>query len=121
VLRLDREALVLAAVLDEDEPAGRLERAADARHHRGRVGQLVVDVDQQHEVAAARGQLRVGGGGELEPHVGQPLAVDARAEEPQHLRRDVGGVDEAGLADAPREPDGEVAGPRADVGDGHPG
>ncbi len=83
---LDREGGVLAAVLDEDQAAGLLEGAADAADDGRQVGQLVVDVDEQDEVAAARRELGVGLGGELEQDVGQPLAGDARRPRPAASR-----------------------------------
>ena len=48
---------ILAPVLDEHEPAAGAQRGADAGHHAGRVGELVIDVDEQREVAALRGEL----------------------------------------------------------------
>ena len=60
VLGLDGDLGVLAAELDQDQPAAGLERGLEALQGRLGVGALVVDVDHQDQVDGRLGEAGVG-------------------------------------------------------------
>ena len=98
VLGLDRDLGVLAAELDEHEPAAGLERLAQALQGGLGVGAFVVDVDHQDQVDLALGELGVGGRAADRLDVLDPGVAGVVGEHPEHLGLDVGGVDRAASA-----------------------
>lgn len=118
VLLADGDSRVFLAELDEDEAAARLERFADAAQHLLRVGELVVDIDEQGEVERLGRQAGIGFRAEDGFHIGEAFAADAFFQQPDHFGLDVSGEDSAGGTDGVGEELSVVARSGADVSDG---
>ena len=117
VFDADRDRRIFLPIFEQHEAAARLERGAHATQHLLRLRELVIDVDQQHQIDRSVRQFRVVGQAEDRRHVGKPFFRDALLEQINHLGLDVFGVDAAGRADAPRHLHAHVAGARADIRD----
>jgi hypothetical protein len=115
VLGLDRDPGVFGTKFEQREHAAWAEGALEMSEHRRGVGELVIHVREQDEVARPRGQLRIRRRAEQRLHVGDVSGLRALVQEAQHLWLDVDGDRPSLGCDHPRHLEGVVAIPRADI------
>jgi hypothetical protein len=121
VKRLDRDARVFAAVLDQIDPSTGTQSLDQCAHHLERIGEFVVGVDQERGIQARRRQTRVVFLASDQGHVLDSVAFKASLQKRQHLGLDVDRIDLA-LWHCAYQPHAEVAAAGADIGDlGIPG
>ena len=120
VLRRGADRELALVEIDVHQPPARAERACQAAQVRRPVGEVVVRVDDQDQIARRGRHERVVFEREHGRHVAEPGFPQAFAEGLQDARLDVHGVDVAGIADRPGDRKGEVARAGADVADDLP-
>ena len=120
MLGLDRHRRILLTVLQQHEPAARLERFAQMAQDRLRLRQLVVDVDHQREIDRCGRQLGIVQRAFDQGDVGDFGVAEPARQDIEHLRLHVVGEHAAGRPYPSGQSHSDVAGPGADVGDRRP-
>ena len=107
----------LEPVLDQRDPARRLQRLAHLRQRRLRLLELVVHVDEEDPVEGRGRELRVVDLAENRHDVPDARLLHVGLQQGEHLGLDVDGVHHAGRADRASQAAREVAGSGAEVRD----
>ncbi len=98
-----------------DDPPARREARREAAEHRGAAREVVEGVHDEDHLAAARGQAAARPAGEDRAHVVDAGLPRAPAEDLEHARLDVDGVDDARRPHGAGHAERQVAGAGADV------
>ena len=114
---LDRHLGILTAELDQGDAAIGFQCLAHLRQHRLGVAELVVDIDQQDQIAGAIGDLRIGGFSENQFDVVETRLATALLEHVEHRLLDIDGQDLAGGSDSFGQPQGVITVAAAEITD----
>ena len=96
--------------------APRLHRSANFSQHFERLIELVVGVENHHDIQTT-GQLRIGGGAQNRLHLRQLFFAGALLEKLDVARQNLSGINRPARADLPRQTRREPTATGADVGD----
>src|SRR6185437_9581745 len=119
VLGANGDSWIFLAEFEQHELAARLERLAYAVQHALGPRKFVIDVDQDHQVEFAGGQLRIGFRSQHRDNVRYMLGGRVCFEPFQHAGLDIVGIDHAPRRNALRNPDAVEAGSGSYVSDHH--
>ncbi len=114
---LDRHLGILAAELDQGDAAIGFQRPTHLRQHRLGIAELVVDIDQQDQIAGVIGEFRVRRTSEDQFDVVETRLVAALFEHVEHRLLDVDAVDLTRGPDPPGQPQGVITVATAEITD----